>query len=401
MGTLMNWNLEVYFCTQAVFKGADCISLKQQLLDNGKENWSSSSSNETGEMLIRLGGVECKDIIELVKNFPALQVVAFLDYFGWNKKRYTYIVYSESYYEEFTEWREIGACDGQSDLPFSEEVDILSESEETYRGTYSYDGKNFSITYSFPFKQEWSRRIEEEKVDVPNSEEETTISDSAFENNDRLINVEILDHVKKIGKKAFCSCKYLKTIIIPNGIKKINDLTFSSCRNLRNVVIPNTVSDIGNSAFKECHSLVNIKLPINLKKIGSSAFSSCLNLTEVIFPIGITKIGKNAFRFCNCISEIEIPGSVQSIEEGAFSYCSGLKKVVIKEGVECIAPKAFAHCSSLESITLPFSIIKIDSHVFDECISLKSIVVPNPNAIIDESIKNNSMIVRMQLDRKS
>ena len=73
MGTLMNWNLEVYFCTQAVFKGADCISLKQQLLDNGKENWISSSSNETGEMLIRLGGVECKDIIELVKYLKSIK----------------------------------------------------------------------------------------------------------------------------------------------------------------------------------------------------------------------------------------------------------------------------------------------------------------------------------------
>jgi len=387
----VGWEIKVEFCTQAVFKGEDCISLKQHLLDEGNENWIGSFINEADEKIIKLNGVECENIIKLVKKFPALKVVGFFDYFKENKMRDTYIVFSESYYKDFTEYRMIGTCDGQSDFPFSEEVDILAKSEKTYQGTYSYNGKEFTITYAFPFEKEWNRCVEEKTV-VPVSEE-TIISDSAFENNDRLISVEILDCIKKIGKKAFCNCGYLKKAFIPNGVKKIDNFTFSSCRNLQTILIPNTVSDIGNCAFKDCYSLEKVEFPINLKKIGSSAFCNCKTLMKVIFPEGITKIGKNAFKGCGKIKQIEIPGGVQSIEEGAFSDCWSLKKAIIAEGVEFIGGKAFKGCYNLESITLPFSIVRIDSCAFDGCAKLKSIVVPNPNAVIDESVKKMVKII--------
>lgn len=61
--------------------------------------------------------------------------------------------------------------------------------------------------------------------------------------------------VKTIGKKAFLSQRFIKTIILPSTIERIEDYAFARCRKLETVVLPYKKLVVGQDILKDCNEL--------------------------------------------------------------------------------------------------------------------------------------------------
>lgn len=94
----------------------------------------------------------------------------------------------------------------------------------------------------------------ETRVVIPSSV--VSIDDGAFE--DAVItSVTIKDGLKRIGKRAFCNCKFLSKINIPSSVARIGDEAFLNCENLE-IEIPDTVEICGNNVLSG--TLTEIKM---------------------------------------------------------------------------------------------------------------------------------------------
>ena len=131
---------------------------------------------------------------------------------------------------------------------------------------------------------------------------------------------------------------------IPNVVKKIGERAFCGCRHLKSVKFPDSLTEIGEEAFWGCHSLKSIKIPDTVTEIGYGAFCACRHLKSVKFPDSLTEIGKEAFWGCHSLKNIKIPDSVTVIGNRAFVDCSSLKSVKIPDSVTEIGEEAFARC---------------------------------------------------------
>ncbi|MBR4732471.1 MAG: leucine-rich repeat protein [Lachnospiraceae bacterium] len=68
--------------------------------------------------------------------------------------------------------------------------------------------------------------------------------------------------VKGIGKKAFLSKKYLRSLIMPKSIEMVEDWAFAYCDSLREVRFPGADVQFGKAVFMECPALRCISFPM-------------------------------------------------------------------------------------------------------------------------------------------
>lgn len=93
--------------------------------------------------------------------------------------------------------------------------------------------------------------------------------------------------VVSIGKKAFASCKKLKSVSLGDFVTTIGDRAFYGCISLKKITIPGKTKKIGVQAFSKCKmlSLVNIKSTLLTKKsVGKQAFSGINQKAVVKVP---------------------------------------------------------------------------------------------------------------------
>jgi hypothetical protein len=212
-------------------------------------------------------------------------------------------------------------------------------------------------------------------IELPDSI--TTIGNNAFYNCSSLESISIPSSVTSIGNSAFYYCTSLESITIPSSVTSIGSNAFSSCTSLESITIPSSVTSIGNGAFDSCTSLESITIPSSVTSIGISAFMDCSNLETITIPSSVTSIGLNAFAYCTSLETITIPSSVTSIGNDAFRGCSSLESISIPSSITSIDDSAFYNCSSLESITIPSSVTSIGNNAFYNCSSLESITIPS------------------------
>lgn len=212
--------------------------------------------------------------------------------------------------------------------------------------------------------------------------------------------------VTSIGKKAFSSCKKLKTITIPTGVKAIETEAFWCCEYMKHVTIPQSVTKIGERAFCACNWLENLDIPQGVISIGNLAFYGCNLLTSIIIPNSVTIIGEGAFGYCRSLEQVSIGGGVMDIGNNPFSGCDKLVSFrgkyatddgralikdgilisyakgnrmlsyIIPDGVTIIGKSAFQHCG-LSDITIPESVIMIQEEAFYNCRNLHVISIPD------------------------
>lgn len=100
----------------------------------------------------------------------------------------------------------------------------------------------------------------------------------------RITSIKIGDGITRIGKCAFCDCKYLTNIDIPDSVEEIGRMAFSGCSDLRSVTIGKSVKNIDGLAFWECKSLTCVTYYGETDPNCDDAFEGCTQLKEVYVP---------------------------------------------------------------------------------------------------------------------
>lgn len=207
------------------------------------------------------------------------------------------------------------------------------------------------------------------------------IYDSAFEECDELIVVELPNKKISIPYKCFFECNDLNSVnlsqVISVGVQAFKwtsietaDLTsclhlgegaFSNCEELKTVYLGKGIQRIPDNCFKET-GLISVDFNADLDIIEVNAFSNCIGLDieklscvkildGAFYGCGITNIkllnttyiGRSAFKYNFELEKIEFPDSLEEIDEEAFVGCKNLKEVYIPKNVKKVDPSAFGH----------------------------------------------------------
>ena len=112
-----------------------------------------------------------------------------------------------------------------------------------------------------------------------------------------------------------------KQITIPDTIDdkpvtKIASEAFEG-KNLLEVNMPDTIKEVGKYAFASNMYMTNIKLSASLKSIPEGMLAFCGKLKEIDVPPSVKSIGKNSFDYVK-LRKIIIPASVQKISNKIF-----------------------------------------------------------------------------------
>ena len=113
-----------------------------------------------------------------------------------------------------------------------------------------------------------------------------------------------------------------KQITIPDTIDdkpvtKIASEAFEG-KNLLEVNMPDTIKEVGKYAFASNMYMTNIKLSASLKSIPEGMLAFCGKLKELDVPPSVKSIGKNSFDYVK-LRKIIIPASVQKISNQIFA----------------------------------------------------------------------------------
>lgn len=139
-----------------------------------------------------------------------------------------------------------------------------------------------------------------------------------------ILEVEIGDKVKSVGKNAFYECINLtKVTFSSSDIRDIRDDSFGWC-GIEALDIPGTVKTIGDYAFDCNLSMASLTLHQGLKYIGNTSFGSCA-VTNLDLPEGLLSVGDDAFSGNENLKNVIIPASLNSL--GTYCFDSNDLKV--------------------------------------------------------------------------
>ena len=142
----------------------------------------------------------------------------------------------------------------------------------------------------------------------------------------------------------------IKDLVFPGGIREIADEVYMECNLLETIVLSEDTRRIGRSAFRSSKWLRSVSNAGGVMSIGAQAFSGCKSLESIDLSDSLVEIGKRAFEHCCNLREIHISDKITVIPERAFFRCKSLKRVVIPESVKEIGAQAFAFCTELEEV---------------------------------------------------
>ena len=108
-----------------------------------------------------------------------------------------------------------------------------------------------------------------------------------------IIEIEISDNVKTIGKYAFANNQYIQSVIIGENVVEIKDYAFKNCPNLHDITFNQKLEKIGNYAFRDC-DLPSAELPASLKSIGNGCFYNNPTFGTIVLN-SVVSLGNNCF----------------------------------------------------------------------------------------------------------
>ena len=264
-------------------------------------------------------------------------------------------------------------------------------------------------------------------IDIPsekNGVPVTVIATGAFENCNKITQVNIPASITKVGNNAFDSCAELAKVVFAGADCKIDYAAFKACSKLTDITLPSGLKEIAEETFYDCASLVEIDIPETVEVIGKEAFRICKSLAQVNIPASVKVIGKNAFIGCTSVTAYNVAaenavyssadgiiyGPYQSpydenysspvtdktliqypagkadtsctveadtlvIGDCAFGSSKNLTAVTLPEGLKRIDAYAFSE-SAITQVVIPSSVTKIGKLAFAKCASLKNITIP-------------------------
>lgn len=145
--------------------------------------------------------------------------------------------------------------------------------------------------------------------------------------------LRMAEGITAIGEGAFQDGNLLTEIILPRTVKKIGRRAFAGCKWLRNVRQARAVEEIGDMAFFGCGALEEVELSENLRGFGIRAFENCTSLREIFIPEGVEEIPDRAFYRCHSLKRVCLPSSLRRIGKEAFAFCRGMEEILMPDGV--------------------------------------------------------------------
>lgn len=203
-----------------------------------------------------------------------------------------------------------------------------------------------------------AENLKKEEIDLtgPDGNGVVSIGPDCFNGFINLKRVKLPKTIVRICSMAFYSCKKLEQINLNDHITKIGECAFCGT-NLKEFVVPPQIRQISRSICDNCTAMEKIVLHDNITKIGASAFFNT-KIKEITLPSKLKELCAYSFAH-TYIEEIEIPQGIKELENYVFAYTK-LKRVVIPETVEKISPTAFYDCKNLEKIYISEKTLEAD-----------------------------------------
>lgn len=203
-----------------------------------------------------------------------------------------------------------------------------------------------------------------------------TIGNSAFLKN-KMSTLTIPNSVSTVEASAFSYAYQLSTVVFESGnlnLKELGDNAFSYDNNakLSEIVLPDHLERIGKGCFVKC-LLTKIDFPPTLKYVGQSAFASAW-LTEVNLQSGV-HYDDLAFSNCDDIEVINFPDEECTFGVNVFQNMT-LKHIDFPEWMTEIPEKFCYQWTQLETLTFGSAVTKIGTSAFYGCIKLHDVPWP-------------------------
>ena len=131
------------------------------------------------------------------------------------------------------------------------------------------------------------------------------IEEYAFWSCRNLLQVDIHDGIRKIGRSAFCGCRSLRGVNLKSAFE-IDEYAFCGCRNLESVEFGDRLETIGHRVFAQCTSLKHLKLPF-IVTIATASFIGCMALIDIELSDRLETVETLAFYGCKRLQRIAIP----------------------------------------------------------------------------------------------
>lgn len=115
-------------------------------------------------------------------------------------------------------------------------------------------------------------------------------------------------------------------------VKKIGDRAFESCKSIETVTMPNSVTEIGVACFAGCDNLKSVKLSENITALPEQAFSWCGNLVDMEIPANVKSLARLSLAATG-LTKITIRKDMTTEDtESPFGYNSALVEFIVEEG---------------------------------------------------------------------
>ena len=151
--------------------------------------------------------------------------------------------------------------------------------------------------------------------------------------------ITIPSNIEAIGYSAFSYCHNLQTVEFEEGCQVISGYAFQNTDKLVNIELPNSLREIGSRAF-EYSGLKSVTIPIYVEEIGNNAFAYCNSLTGA--SIGAKIVGEAAFFWCTGLTSVVMNNGVEEIDGSVFTNCSNLNSISLPSTIKSIGKWAFS-----------------------------------------------------------
>lgn len=213
------------------------------------------------------------------------------------------------------------------------------------------------------------------KLELPNNLR--YIGDNAFSYSRKLKELVIPNSVEYVGRAAFEEAENLMLLKLPNNPKftEIATMAFQNAEKLKQVEVPSSVRIIKPNAFARPFAfdrggIENLKLSEGLISIENNAFIGN-SISQLRIPDSVQEVAESAFEG-NQIETLIFGAELKKIGASSFEGNS-LKKVVFTEKIQTVGRRAFAD-NPLEMVRLNRTIRPYDKN---QKIGLREYALPN------------------------
>lgn len=151
--------------------------------------------------------------------------------------------------------------------------------------------------------------------------------------------ITIPSNIEAIGYSAFSYCHNLQSVEFEEGCQVISGYAFQNTDKLVNIELPNSLREIGSRAF-EYSGLKYVAIPVYVEEIGNNAFAYCNSLTGA--SIGAKIVGEAAFFWCTGLTSVVMNNGVEEIDSSVFTNCSNLNSISLPSTIKSIGKWAFS-----------------------------------------------------------